>query len=122
MGRKILFQALVGTGLLAILMILTAPVAYADNCGSLGDCFQTEGAAASVTAGVVVLIAIAVLALPALLDAARSSTRPQGPAEQPATTGSAVPAARSPEYPAYQHRSEERRVGKECRSRWSPYH
>ena len=21
-----------------------------------------------------------------------------------------------------QHRSEERRVGKECRSRWSPYH
>src|SRR5256885_9291436 len=24
--------------------------------------------------------------------------------------------------PAYQIRSEERRVGKECRSRWSPYH
>src|SRR2546427_9453214 len=23
---------------------------------------------------------------------------------------------------AFQHRSEERRVGKECRSRWSPYH
>src|SRR2546430_7690588 len=23
---------------------------------------------------------------------------------------------------AYPHRSEERRVGKECRSRWSPYH
>ena len=22
----------------------------------------------------------------------------------------------------YEHRSEERRVGKECRSRWSPYH
>ena len=22
----------------------------------------------------------------------------------------------------YYHRSEERRVGKECRSRWSPYH
>ena len=22
----------------------------------------------------------------------------------------------------WQHRSEERRVGKECRSRWSPYH
>ena len=22
----------------------------------------------------------------------------------------------------YAHRSEERRVGKECRSRWSPYH
>ena len=24
--------------------------------------------------------------------------------------------------PFYQERSEERRVGKECRSRWSPYH
>ena len=24
--------------------------------------------------------------------------------------------------PAYKGRSEERRVGKECRSRWSPYH
>src|SRR3989475_7442618 len=24
--------------------------------------------------------------------------------------------------PSYLHRSEERRVGKECRSRWSPYH
>src|SRR5438874_5913657 len=24
--------------------------------------------------------------------------------------------------PATSHRSEERRVGKECRSRWSPYH
>src|SRR2546427_11059170 len=23
---------------------------------------------------------------------------------------------------AFKHRSEERRVGKECRSRWSPYH
>ena len=26
------------------------------------------------------------------------------------------------EYPANPNRSEERRVGKECRSRWSPYH
>ena len=24
--------------------------------------------------------------------------------------------------PAFMNRSEERRVGKECRSRWSPYH
>ena len=31
----------------------------------------------------------------------------------------AVPAAESP---AYRDRSEERHVGKECRSRWSPYH
>ena len=27
-----------------------------------------------------------------------------------------------PEHPWIEHRSEERRVGKECRSRWSPYH
>ena len=26
------------------------------------------------------------------------------------------------EVAAFLHRSEERRVGKECRSRWSPYH
>ena len=26
------------------------------------------------------------------------------------------------EYSYYGYRSEERRVGKECRSRWSPYH
>ena len=26
------------------------------------------------------------------------------------------------EFQELQHRSEERRVGKECRSRWSPYH
>ena len=25
-------------------------------------------------------------------------------------------------YKTMKHRSEERRVGKECRSRWSPYH
>ena len=27
-----------------------------------------------------------------------------------------------PEMTVHEHRSEERRVGKECRSRWSPYH
>ena len=29
---------------------------------------------------------------------------------------------RSPQYSLILKRSEERRVGKECRSRWSPYH
>jgi len=29
---------------------------------------------------------------------------------------------RTDEHEAEIHRSEERRVGKECRSRWSPYH
>src|SRR5256885_8264240 len=32
------------------------------------------------------------------------------------------PAWKKPERPAAAPRSEERRVGKECRSRWSPYH
>ena len=27
-----------------------------------------------------------------------------------------------PPWPTYEPGSEERRVGKECRSRWSPYH
>src|SRR5256885_12582482 len=31
-------------------------------------------------------------------------------------------AAAEPEQAVRGHRSEERRVGKECRSRWSPYH
>src|SRR2546422_5778368 len=34
----------------------------------------------------------------------------------------AAPAAPSAEGTAREKRSEERRVGKECRSRWSPYH
>ena len=35
----------------------------------------------------------------------------------------AVPASYAwREFVAAEHRSEERRVGKECRSRWSPYH
>ena len=31
-------------------------------------------------------------------------------------------AARQSRYKIFRNRSEERRVGKECRSRWSPYH
>ena len=31
-------------------------------------------------------------------------------------------AVSEPLFPNYLFRSEERRVGKECRSRWSPYH
>ena len=34
----------------------------------------------------------------------------------------AVPVAQSVSFEAAAERSEERRVGKECRSRWSPYH
>src|SRR2546425_1371239 len=37
-------------------------------------------------------------------------------------TGTSGGPARSVDYPPRLYRSEERRVGKECRSRWSPYH
>ena len=36
--------------------------------------------------------------------------------------GVALPAARAADLRLVAERSEERRVGKECRSRWSPYH
>ena len=50
MRRRILVQALLGLGLITIFMILATPKAYADNCGSLNDCFQTSSSAASVRA------------------------------------------------------------------------
>jgi hypothetical protein len=79
MRRRRLIQALLSAGLLTVLMILTTPKTYADNCGSLNDCFQTQGTAALVIVGIAVLIAITVLALPSLLDATKSPV----PAEPP---------------------------------------
>ena len=38
------------------------------------------------------------------------------------TTDTAVDYQETPEQTEVKTRSEERRVGKECRSRWSPYH
>lgn len=78
MQRRRLIQALLSAGLLTVLMILTTPKTYADNCGSLNDCFQTQGAAELVIVGIAVLIAITVLALPSLLDAKKSPV-PVGP-------------------------------------------
>src|SRR3712207_9088202 len=40
----------------------------------------------------------------------------------PSTSWGALAAAAQPNMLFYPYRSEERRVGKECRSRWSPYH
>ena len=95
MRRRILVQALLSMGLLTAFMILTAHRAYADNCGSLSDCFQTGSTAASVIAGVAVLITIAVLALPSLLDITKSTPAPPGsdatgePQQPPVPPGSA---------------------------------
>src|SRR5258708_9083445 len=38
------------------------------------------------------------------------------------TTGTVLDTDQATALESYIHRSEERRVGKECRSRWSPYH
>ena len=46
--------------------------------------------------------------------------RGSAPEPRAAETPAAQPAAARPA--AFSARSEERRVGKECRSRWSPYH
>src|SRR5256885_15488848 len=45
-----------------------------------------------------------------------SPNAPPPPAGRPETTTETAPLGNAPS------RSEERRVGKECRSRWSPYH
>ena len=51
-------------------------------------------------------------------EAAANDADPEaGAAEQSADGQEGQPAEVDP-----RHRSEERRVGKECRSRWSPYH
>ena len=61
---------------------------------------------------------------PATKGLGRSPNR--GPAIREGHGGKADPCAPSVaggRLPAHErHRSEERRVGKECRSRWSPYH
>ena len=44
------------------------------------------------------------------------------PADEPAEKSAEKPADEPAEKSAEKPRSEERRVGKECRSRWSPYH
>src|SRR3712207_9341341 len=46
---------------------------------------------------------------------------PKKPAPKPATAPTAVKTEATATKPVVE-RSEERRVGKECRSRWSPYH
>ena len=65
--------------------------------------------------GAVILVALGAIFVPMLFD--DPEPRQQGPEpvmviEQPVDGGEA----------RQRIRSEERRVGKECRSRWSPYH
>src|SRR5260370_28862509 len=45
-----------------------------------------------------------------------------GPSDDPAETGATAADLIDMDTAIARHRSEERRVGKECRSRWSPYH
>ena len=48
--------------------------------------------------------------------------KPHGTKDDPFSTYHIKNEGRSFQIPVHWHRSEERRVGKECRSRWSPYH
>src|SRR5438105_12663568 len=52
----------------------------------------------------------------------RSHSRAERPRAPVAGNRPRVRASARPQVSASQHRSEERRVGKECRSRWWPYH
>ena len=70
----------------------------------------------TVTAGAV-LAAIADPSLQAEIDAAQAKLN-----EARANLASQEAGGKPAEFTDIENRSEERRVGKECRSRWSPYH
>ena len=55
---------------------------------------------------------------PEFVSAPAAPAAPTAPTEEPVAAPVQEPAPQAPQ----QARSEERRVGKECRSRWSPYH
>jgi glyoxalase family protein len=124
MGRWTLTRVAFGLSLLAILLLQSTPVAHADNCSSLSDCFSTTDAAATVTVAVAVLIAIAVLALPQLLetstlsgsDAPEPLPEPESPLPLPPVPPVALPdsenrsrqegeASSTPSYSPQQHAS-----------------
>src|SRR5256886_12121956 len=104
----------------------------------LADCqalffFQAEDGIRDLTVTGVQTCALPI-SVPAGAGAAPQARGPRGPWCQPRAAGGDV-AARRGRQPAARrradradtadavvHRSEERRVGKECRSRWSPYH
>src|SRR5256884_1429140 len=56
------------------------------------------------------------------IQKAIAGSAPKGSTEGPGETLKKASSARHASNPKAQPRSEERRVGKECRSRWSPYH
>jgi hypothetical protein len=52
--------------IMGLLFIFDTPVVYADNCGSLSDCFFTLAIALAVIAAIAIIVA-GIIALPALL-------------------------------------------------------
>src|SRR2546428_1213114 len=56
------------------------------------------------------------------LDSARDASKPDGEVDQPLGRTEPAHGPLPHASPSFLDRSEERRVGKECRSRWSPYH
>src|SRR5436189_3365433 len=78
--------------------------------------FQAEDGIRDTSVTGVQTCALPIYGLRALLRPARGQARGAGAEEE---LGSVGPSRSAPGFPG---RSEERRVGKECRSRWSPYH
>src|SRR3712207_7238543 len=60
--------------------------------------------------------------LPVVGRSRRRRVPPSSPVSRPSPAGGLRPAWTPPAGGGGWPRSEERRVGKECRSRWSPYH
>lgn len=71
--------------------VLTTPVAHADNCSSLQDCFYMTVDAAQVVAGVTVLVAALALFLPALLRTARTPAEAEKIASSEGSDGAGRP-------------------------------
>src|SRR2546429_1394453 len=92
--------------------------------------FQAEDGIRDVAVTGVQTCALPILATPLPLNCGGSAAlgrgepgRPAGPTRNVLAHSELANAIRSPAVPRTRHkRSEERRVGKECRSRWSPYH
>lgn len=92
MVRHFVTRAAVVLALLFILMLLSAPVALADNCSSLSDCLPMTDAQTAVTVAVAVLVAVALFALPQLLHTPTGTDEtPLDSAAPPEAPGAAYP-------------------------------
>src|SRR5215469_37472 len=69
MRKKWLRMFVLAIGWAAGFLLLTTSPVYADNCGSVSDCFNTIAIAIAALVGLVILIALAAIVLPAIFAA-----------------------------------------------------